>query len=100
PLVPGLEGRPEGARPLPFLGETLLGLRAAPDVVRERGLPASEGRLFVGDVTDGAAHLPDRERRQRRLDLQRPLDGDVDDVVGQLRNVAALEVVPTAVRKA
>ena len=44
---------------------------------------------------DRSAHLPDRKRRERRVDLQRPLHRDVDDLVAQFGEVTALEVVPT-----
>src|SRR5919109_663068 len=50
----------------------------------------------LADARDRATHLPDRERRQRRGDAQAVLDGGVDDLVRQRRDVAGLEVVPAA----
>ena len=67
------------------------------DVERVPGAAPVEGRLVLADPRHRAAELPDREGRQRRLDPQRVLDGDVDDLVGQLGDVAGAEVVPAAV---
>src|SRR5436190_5222457 len=92
-LVP-LDRGPEVAHPLAFFVEAFGVLGAAADVVRDAGVAPAEHAVVHADARDRTAHLPDGERRQRRLDARRVVDGDVDHLVGQLRRVEAAEVVP------
>src|SRR5215210_539203 len=68
--LPRLEGRPEVTHPLPLALEALRGRGGGADVVGEGCAAAAECGLVLADARDGAAHLPDRERGQRRLDPQ------------------------------
>src|SRR5437764_380468 len=43
---------------------------AASDVVGKAGAASVERRLVLAHAGDSAAHLPDRERREGRLDLE------------------------------
>src|SRR2546426_8099380 len=85
-FVPGLQGRPEAPHPLALLVEALARLGRGADVVGEPRRAAVEGGLVVAYPADRSAHLPDRERRQRRFGLERPLDGDVEDLVARHRD--------------
>src|SRR5204863_2635725 len=62
-----LERRPEGAYPVALVLEAVRALGAGADVEREAGVAAGECGVVLADLRDGAAHLPDRERRERRL---------------------------------
>src|SRR4029453_15029465 len=91
-FVPRWGCGPKVPYPLALLGESGTRLRAGADVVGEAGRAAVERGLVITHSAHGAAHVPDRVRRQRRGDLQRVLRRDVDDFIAQLGDVAALEV--------
>src|SRR5215210_6338014 len=97
--VVGLKGRPEVSGPLPLLVEALRRLGDTPDVERMPGAASAESCLLLSHACDSPSELPDHKGRQRGVDLQRVIDRDVDNLVGELRDVAGPNVVPPPVRE-
>src|SRR5215212_3366405 len=95
--VVGLQRRPEVPDPLPHLGEAHGPIGRTGDVVRMPGAASAEGRLLLAHARGRPSTLPERQSTKRGIDPQRVIDGDVDDLVGELRYVAGPNVVPPPV---
>src|SRR5215203_6815099 len=61
------------------------------------GAASAEGRLLLAHARDRPSKLPERQSTKRGVDPQRVIDGDVDDLVCELRYVAGPQVVPPPV---
>src|SRR5215204_3439328 len=97
--VVGLKSCPEVPNPLPLFVEALCLLGDAADVECMPGAASAEGRLVLSHACHCPSELPDHERTKRGIDPQRVIDGDLDDLVCELRDVAGAQVVPPPVRK-